>query len=161
LGIPIQENAPFTSNFLSKETSLRILAIDYGKKRCGLAITDPLKIIATRLCVIGTSDLINYLKEYPEINDVEGFVLGKPLNLNNELNEIAVEISKFKELLSKIFPDKYIEEIDERFTSKMAFQSILDSGTKKKKRQDKSLIDVVSAVIILQNYLELKSNFTP
>lgn len=138
---------------------MRILAIDYGKKRCGLAVTDPLKLIANHLEAMPTSELLSYLKTYCQKEIVEGFVLGKPLTLNNELNEIAKEIDVFKVQLKQSFPDKYIEEIDERFTSKMAFQSILDSGVSKKKRQDKSRIDIVSAVIILQNYLELKSNF--
>ena len=138
---------------------MRILAIDYGKKRCGLAVTDPLKLIATHLEALPTIELLIYLKTYCQKESVEGFVLGKPLSLKNDLNEIAKEIDVFKVQLKEAFPDKYIAEIDERFTSKMAFQSIIDSGVRKKKRQDKSRIDIVSAVIILQNYLELKSNF--
>lgn len=138
---------------------MRIVAIDYGKKRCGLAVTDPLKLIATHLEAMATNALLSYLKTYCQKETVEGFVLGKPLTLKNELNDIAKEIDIFKGQLKQSFPDKYIEEIDERFTSKMAFQSIIDSGVGKKKRQDKSRIDIVSAVIILQNYLELKSNF--
>lgn len=137
---------------------MRILAIDFGVKRCGLAVTDPLQIIATHLEAVSTESLLSYLKEYLNKESVEGFVLGKPLNLKNELNEISKDLDKLKLNLRQNFPDKYIEEIDERFTSKMAFQSILDSGVGKKKRQNKSNIDVVSAVIILQNYLELKSN---
>lgn len=138
---------------------MRIVAIDYGKKRCGLAVTDPLKLIATHLEAMPTNELLSYLKTYCQKEIVEGFVLGKPLTLKNELNDIAKEIDIFKGQLKQSFPDKYIEEIDERFTSKMAFQSIIDSGVGKKKRQDKSRIDIVSAVIILQNYLDLKSNF--
>jgi putative holliday junction resolvase len=139
---------------------LRILAIDYGKKRCGLAVTDPLQIIATHLEAVSTIDILLYLKNYCEKEEVEGFVIGKPLKLNNQLNEIAKEIIQFKVKLAQLFPKKFIEEIDERFTSKMAFQSIIDSGVGKEKRKNKANIDVVSAVIILQNYLELKSNFT-
>jgi len=139
---------------------LRILAIDYGKKRCGLAVTDPLQIIATHLEAVATNDLLIYLKNYCEREAVEGFVIGKPLKLNNQLNDIAKDIVQFKSKLNQLYPNKYIEEIDERFTSKMAFQSIIDSGVGKEKRKDKGNIDVVSAVIILQNYLELKSNFT-
>ena len=138
---------------------MRILAIDYGKKRCGLAVTDSLKLIATHLEALPTIELLIYLKTYCQKESVEGFVLGKPLTLKNDLNEIAKEIDVFKVQLKEAFPDKYIAEIDERFTSRMAFQSIIDSGVRKKKRQDKSRIDIVSAVIILQNYLELKSNF--
>ena len=122
-------------------------------------MTDPLKLIATHLEALPTIELLIYLKTYCQKENVEGFVLGKPLTLKNELNEIAKEIDVFKVQLKETFPDKYIAEIDERFTSKMAFQSIIDSGVGKKKRQDKSRIDIVSAVIILQNYLELKSNF--
>lgn len=137
---------------------MRILAIDYGKKRCGLAVTDPLQIIATHLEAVATNDLLIYLKNYCEREEVEGFVIGKPLKLNNQLNDIAKDIVQFKSKLNQLYPNKYIEEIDERFTSKMAFQSIIDSGVGKEKRKDKGNIDVVSAVIILQNYLELKSN---
>ena len=137
---------------------MRILAIDYGRKRCGLAVTDPLQIIATHLEAVATSDLLIYIKNYCEREEVEGFVIGKPLKLNNQLNDIAKDIVQFKSKLTQLFPQKYIEEIDERFTSKIAFQSIIDSGVGKEKRKDKGNIDVVSAVIILQNYLELKSN---
>lgn len=137
---------------------MRILAIDYGKKRCGLAVTDPLQIIATHLEAVSTSDLLQYLRNYCTREQVEGFVIGKPLKLNNQLNDIAKDIVQFKTKLTESFPEKYIDEIDERFTSKMAFQSIIDSGVGKEKRKDKGNIDVVSAVIILQNYLELKSN---
>jgi putative holliday junction resolvase len=136
---------------------VRILAIDYGKKRTGLSVTDPLQIIATHLAGIETKGLISFLKEYCRKEEVEGFVLGRPLKLNNELNDIYKEIILFKSELAILFPDKYITEIDERFTSKMATQSILDSGVNKKKRQDKHLVDMVSAVIILQNYLDLQS----
>jgi putative Holliday junction resolvase len=138
---------------------VRILAIDYGKKRCGLSVTDPMQLIATHLEAVQTTDLLVYLKNYCEKQEVEGFVLGKPLKLNNQLNDIAKDINQFKTVLHQVFPNKYIEEIDERFTSKIAFQSIIDSGVGKEKRKNKSNIDVVSAVIILQNYLELKSNF--
>ena len=138
---------------------MRIVAIDYGKKRCGLAVTDPLKIIATHLNTTETSQLISFLKAYCLSNEVEGFVLGKPLKLNNELNAISQDIEALKRVLSAQFPEKYIDDIDERFTSKIATQSILMSGVNKKKRQDKSTVDMVSAVIILQNYLELKNKY--
>lgn len=137
---------------------MRIVGIDYGKKRCGLSVTDNLQIIATHLVSVASNDLLSYLKDYCEKEDVEGFVIGKPLKLNNQLNEIAKDIVELKIKLNQCFPDKYIEEIDERFTSKIAFQSILDSGVGKEKRKNKANIDVVAAVIILQNYLDLKSN---
>ncbi|MBL7789986.1 MAG: Holliday junction resolvase RuvX [Chitinophagales bacterium] len=137
---------------------MRIIGIDYGKKRCGLSVTDNLQIIATHLVSVASNDLLSYLKGYCEKEVVEGFVIGKPLKLNNQLNEIAKDIVELKIKLNQCFPDKYIEEIDERFTSKIAFQSILDSGVGKEKRKNKANIDVVAAVIILQNYLDLKSN---
>jgi putative holliday junction resolvase len=137
---------------------MRIVAIDYGAKRTGLATTDPLQIIATHLGAIETKDLIDYLKTYCSKENVEGFVIGKPLTLQNTLNPIYSQIIDLKEKLKLQFSEKYIEEIDERFTSKMATASILMSGVNKKKRQDKKTVDAVSAVIILQNYLDLKSN---
>lgn len=137
---------------------MRIVAIDYGTKRTGLATTDPLQIIATHLGAIETKNLINYLITYCSKEDVEGFVIGKPLTLQNTLNPIYSQIIDLKEKLKLQFSEKYIEEIDERFTSKMATASILMSGVNKKKRQDKKTVDAVSAVIILQNYLDLKSN---
>lgn len=137
---------------------MRILCIDYGKKRCGLAVTDPLQLIATHLAAVATQELMPYIEQYCLGENVEGFVLGKPLTLNNELNAIALDIDDFKLKLKSKFPDKYIDEIDERFTSKLASQSILQSGASKKTRRDKSLVDMVSAVIILQNYLTLKEN---
>jgi putative Holliday junction resolvase len=137
---------------------MRIVAIDFGAKRTGLAATDPLQIIATHLGAVETKDLIDYLITYCSKEDVEGFVIGKPLTLQNTLNPIYSQIILLKEKLKLQFSEKYIEEIDERFTSKMATASILMSGVNKKKRQDKKTVDAVSAVIILQNYLDLKSN---
>lgn len=136
---------------------MRIVGIDFGEKRTGLSVTDPMKIIATHHSTVDTKDLLVYLESYCTKEEVEGFVIGRPLNLKNELNEIYTKILIFKEKLATLFPSKYIDEIDERYTSKMATKSILDSGVNKKKRQDKRLVDMVSAVIILQNYLDLKS----
>ncbi|MFY7861603.1 MAG: Holliday junction resolvase RuvX [Chitinophagales bacterium] len=137
---------------------MRIIAIDYGAKRTGLATTDPMQIIATHLGAIDTKDLLDYLKTYCSKEEVEGFVIGRPLTLQNNLNPIYSQIINLKDKLKLHFSEKYIEEIDERFTSKMASASILMSGVNKKKRQDKKTVDAVSAVIILQNYLDLKSN---
>jgi putative Holliday junction resolvase len=117
-----------------------------------------MKIIGTHLDTVDTRDLMDYLLSYCRKEDVEGFVIGRPLNLKNELNDIYVDIVSFKDKLTIHFAEKYIVEMDERFTSKLATQSILQSGVRKKKRQDKRMVDMVSAVIILQNYLELKSN---
>jgi len=134
----------------------RIIAIDYGKKRCGLAVTDPLQIIATHLDYTETSQLINFLISYCKSESVEGFVIGIPKRLDNTLNEIAKDIELFKEKLKIQFPEQYIEAIDERYTSKIAQQSIIMSVAKKKDRREKGLVDMVSAVILLQDYLKIK-----
>lgn len=131
----------------------RILAIDYGAKRTGLAVTDPLQIIATGLTTVETKNILNYLKKYFETEDVEKIVIGESKNLDNSKSQIAPEIEKFAEKLKKQFPTKPIAWIDERFTSKMAKQSMLLSGMKKKKRQQKSLVDEISATLILQSFM--------
>ena len=137
---------------------MRIVSIDYGGKRTGLAVTDPEQIIATHLDAIPTSELLKYLTTYCNKEAVEGFVIGKPMKLNGEMNTIYKQILLFIKELTATFPTKYIEEIDERFTSKMAQNSILMSGVNKKTRQNKELVDMVSAVIILQDYMNLKKN---
>jgi len=131
----------------------RILAIDYGQKRTGIAITDELQIIASGLTTVATSELIGFLKNYIKEERVELFVLGDPKQMNNESSESEVLIQPFIETLKNEIPDIPIERVDERFTSKMAFQTMIDSGLGKKKRQDKSLVDEISATIILQSYL--------
>lgn len=132
----------------------RILAIDYGKKRVGLAVTDPLKIIATRLTTVQTNMLFDYLKQYMQKETIECFVVGHPHQMNNTDSESMVFIRPFIEKLKKTYPDIPVKTIDERFTSKIAFQAMIDGGLKKKDRQNKGLIDSTSAVIILQDYLE-------
>lgn len=131
----------------------KVLAIDYGKKRCGIAVTDDLQIIASGLTTVETSKLIPFLKDYVSQNDVELFVVGEPKQMNNQPSESEVLIKPFLEKLIKTFPNTPIKRVDERFTSKMAVQSMLASGLKKKKRQNKALIDEISATIILQTYL--------
>jgi len=131
----------------------KVLAIDYGKKRCGIAVTDDLQIIASGLTTVETSKLISFLKDYVSQNDVELFVVGEPKQMNNQPSESEVLIKPFLEKLIKTFPNTPIKRVDERFTSKMAVQSMLASGLKKKKRQNKALIDEISATIILQTYL--------
>lgn len=131
----------------------RILAIDFGKKRTGIAVTDELQIIASGLTTVDTDNLIPFLKEYISKEKVDTLVIGKPKRLNNEDSESEVLIIPFLEKLSTAFPSIPIERVDERFTSKMAFQTMIDSGLSKKQRQNKGLIDEISATIILQSYL--------
>ncbi|MFJ1473030.1 Holliday junction resolvase RuvX [Capnocytophaga cynodegmi] len=131
----------------------RILAIDYGSKRCGIAVTDPLRIIASGLTTVVTDELITFLKKYISEEKVTEIVVGQPKRMNNEFSDIEKEIQKKVELLEKEFPEIIIVREDERFTSKMAFQSMIDSGLGKKQRQNKALVDEISATLILQNYV--------
>lgn len=132
----------------------RILAIDYGKKRTGLAVTDPLRIISTALDTVETSLLLNYLKAYLQKEPVDEFVIGMPKTLRNEDSETAPLVRKFIIALKAAFPEKPVHEVDERFTSSMAKQTMLDGGMKKKDRQIKGNVDKISAVIILQSFME-------
>lgn len=133
----------------------RILAIDLGTKRTGLAVTDPLKILANPLETVQTGQLMYYLKAYCVKEEVEAFVLGLPLRLNGQDNEMTPRVMKLKEDLENIFPGKKILLVDERFTSKIAMQSMIAMGSKKKDRIEKAgNLDKVSAAIILQSYLE-------
>ena len=131
----------------------RILAIDYGKVRTGIAATDELQIIASGLTTVATSDLISFLKGYTQKEKVALFLVGLPKQMDNSASESEVLIAPFLKLLAKEFPAIPMERVDERFTSKMAFHSMLDGGVKKKQRQNKGLIDEISATIILQSYL--------
>lgn len=133
----------------------RILAIDLGTKRTGLAVTDPLKILANPLETIETGQLMTYLKSYCSKEEVDTLVLGLPIRLNGQDNEMTPRVMKLKEELEKVFPEKIIALVDERFTSKMAMQSMIAMGSKKKDRKEKAgNLDKVSAAIILQSYLE-------
>ena len=136
----------------------RILSIDYGRKRVGLAVTDPEQIIANRLTTIATHTIWDFLNEYFKKEKVEIVVVGYPKQMNNEASESVRYVNPFLKKFQIQFPDVKLEIIDERFTSKMAFQTMIDGGLKKQKRQDKALIDGISATIILQNYLEQKRN---
>jgi putative Holliday junction resolvase len=131
----------------------RILAIDFGKVRTGLAVTDELQIIASGLTTVNTKELIPFLKEYISKESVELFVIGLPKQMNNEASESEALIAPFINKLETQIPNIPIKRIDERFTSKMAFQTMIDSGLKKKQRQNKALVDEISATIILQSYL--------
>ena len=135
----------------------RILAIDYGTKRTGLAVTDEMQIIASGLTTVDTKELVLFLKEYVTAENVERFVVGLPKQMDNTASESEIYIQKFLKELAKSIPDVPVVRVDERFTSKMAFQTMIDSGLKKKQRQNKALIDEISATLILQSYLA--SNF--
>ena len=134
----------------------RILAIDYGTKRTGLAVTDPLQIIANGLDTVATSELEDYLRRYLEQEEVEAIVVGEPFYPDGNPAQIHHLVVGFVRRLKKLFPDIEVVTHDERFTSEEAKQIILQSGAKKKKRRDKGLVDKVSAVLILQDYLETK-----
>jgi len=136
----------------------RILAIDYGRKRTGIAVTDPMQMIATGLNTVPSHTLIDFLKTYFSKETVEEVVVGYPKQMNNTPSESVVYLNAFVKLFKKNFPDRELNFIDERFTSKMAFQTMIDGGLKKKQRQDKALVDKISATIILQSYLEYKMN---
>lgn len=131
----------------------RVIALDYGRKRTGIAVTDPLQLIASGLTTIATHELLDFLRNYVAEEDVVRFIVGEPKQMNNRPSEAEMFIAPFLSRLKKTFPDIPIERQDERFTSKMAFQSMIDSGLKKMKRRDKALIDEISATIILQAYL--------
>ncbi|HPK05728.1 MAG TPA: Holliday junction resolvase RuvX [Bacteroidales bacterium] len=132
----------------------RILAIDYGRKRTGIAVSDPLQIISTALQTVETHALIPFLKDYISRETVDCIVVGEPRQMNNQPSESVVYIEPFIRQLKKEFPEIPVERIDERFTSKIASRAIQQSGLKKKDRRDKSLVDSVSAVILLQSWFE-------
>ena len=131
----------------------RVLALDYGTKRTGLAVTDPLRIIATPLDTVPSGELLKFLKTYLEREPVDEFVIGMPKTLTNEDSEMAPLVRKFVEELKKTFPGKPIHAVDERFTSSMAKRAMVDGGMKKKDRQVKGNVDKISATLILQAYL--------
>lgn len=132
----------------------RILSIDYGQKRTGLAVTDTLQIIANGLAVVETKELEKYLTDYMTKESVETIVVGYPRQANGEDSENMKRITPFLGRLRKLFPDKQIELYDERFTSVLAHQAMLSSGIGRKARQNKGLVDQISATIILQDYME-------
>lgn len=132
----------------------RVLAIDYGTKRTGIAVTDALRIIATPLETVQTQELLNFLKAYLQKETVDEFVVGMPKTLKNEDSAIAPLVRKFVEELKKTFPDKPVHLADERFTSSIAMRAMIDGGMKKKDRQEKGNVDKISATIILQSFLD-------
>ncbi len=132
----------------------RILSIDYGQKRVGVAVTDENRIIATSLGTWHVKDFMEFLKGYCQTEKVDVIVVGHPLDMKSQDSEAARYVEPFVRHLRKTFPDTVIDRMDERFTSRMAFQTLIDSGLKKKARQNKALIDQVSATILLQSYME-------
>lgn len=132
----------------------RILAIDYGIKRTGIAVTDPERIIATGLTTVNTPALMQFLRDYCQKESVDLFLVGQPKHMDNTPSQSAAIIEPFVQQLSQAFPDKPVARIDERFTSKLAFQAMIDGGLKKKQRQNKGMIDQVSATIMLQDYMK-------
>ena len=134
----------------------RILAIDYGTKRTGIAITDELQLIASGLTTVPTNDLLPFLIAYVKNEKVELFVIGEPKQMNNEVSESEASIRAFIVQLKEVIPHIPIERVDERFTSKIATKSMIESGLKRSKRQDKALIDEISATLILQSFLSKK-----
>lgn len=134
----------------------RVMAIDFGMKRTGLAVTDSLRIIATPLETVLTAELLPFLKNYMQREQVDEFVVGMPKTLKNEDSEIAPFVRKFVTDLESVFPEKKIHLVDERFTSRMAMRAMIEGGMKKKDRQVKGNVDKISATIILQSFLERK-----
>ena len=136
----------------------KILAIDYGSKRVGVAITDSLKIIASGLATVSTNKIYSFLEEVIDKEMISHIVIGLPKNLDNSNTDSTYEINVFINKLKQLYPDISIDSIDERFTSSMAKKAILSSGVNKKRRRDKALVDQVSATIILQSYLQMLSS---
>lgn len=134
----------------------RILAIDFGTKRTGIAVTDEFQIIASGLTTVDTKQLLQFLKDYISKESVELFLIGEPKQMDNSASESEVHISNFIIKLEKTIPNIPIKRVDERFTSKMALQTMIDSGLKKNQRKNKGLIDEISATLILQSYLHSK-----
>lgn len=134
----------------------RIIGIDYGKKRIGLAVTDPLKIFASPLKTVSVQEFDAYIDEYLKSEQVDAFVIGYPVQMNNKPSESVKFIDPFIKKLKKRFTGKPVYLVDERFTSKMAFRAMIDGGIKKEKRKDKTLIDKISASLILQSWLDKK-----
>ncbi len=135
----------------------KLLGIDYGKKRTGIAETDDLQIVASGLTTVATSDLWDFLNTYLQQNEVEKIIIGESFTLEGKHNPIEKDIRLFIEKLQKIYPQIQIIREDERYTSKMAFEAMIQGGVKKKKRRNKALIDQVSAALILQSYLYQKN----
>jgi len=138
----------------------RIIGIDYGVKRIGLAVTDPLQIFASPLITVSPAEFDNFITSYLKTDEVEAFVIGYPVEMNNQPSTSVIYINPFIKKLKKAYPEKHIYLADERFTSQMALRTMIEGGVKKKDRQDKGLVDKISASIILQSFLDNRSNRT-
>jgi len=136
----------------------RIIALDYGRKRTGIAATDPMQLIANSVTTVASSEVLNFLLNYTRKEPVDAFVIGYPRQMNNQPSEAVKFIDPFIVLLKNTFPERDVILMDERFTSKIAFQTMIAGGVKKKDRRNKALIDSISATIILQSYLEQRDN---
>jgi putative Holliday junction resolvase len=137
----------------------RILAIDYGRKRVGVAVTDPLQMIANGLTTIHSKDIWIFLAEYFEKEEVDCVVVGYPKQMNNQASEAVRFINPFLRRFTKLYPEMEVKLVDERFTSKIAHQTMIDAGLGRKARQNKALVDTISATIILQSYLEQRTKY--
>jgi putative holliday junction resolvase len=135
----------------------RILAIDYGKKRIGVAVTDPMQMIASPLTTVLVNEFEDFLTDYLQTQNVDSFVIGYPTDMNNQPSTSVKYIEPFIKRLKRLFPDKPLHLVDERFTSKMALRAMIDGGMKKKDRRNKAMIDKISAAIILQSFLDNRS----
>ena len=136
----------------------RIIGIDYGIKMIGLAVTDPMQIFASPLNTVSPKEFDNFIEDYLKTEEVDAFVIGYPVKMNNQPSESVKYINPFIKKLKKAFPEKHIHLVDERFTSQMALRTMIDGGVKKRDRQDKSMVDKISASIILQSFLYNRSN---
>lgn len=135
----------------------RLMAIDYGRKRCGIAVTDPLRIVATGLTTVATSQLIEFISKYASTEVLDGIIVGLPRTVQGELSESMNYITPGVNRLKKVLPDIPVTFFDERFTSVIAHRSMLDSGMKKTQRRDKAIVDEIAATIILNDYLQSKT----
>ena len=133
----------------------RIIALDFGKKRTGIAVTDPIQIIATALDTVDSNELIGYLKKYINTEPVDKIIIGYPLNLDDSPTDATLLVEKFIKKFANVFPNMAVEKVDERMTSKLASREIAAMGLKKKDREKKELIDAVAAVMMLQEYMGL------
>ncbi len=136
----------------------RVLAIDFGRKRSGIAVTDDLQIVANPLTTVLSKDLLDFLDDYMQHNEVECIVIGEPKTMQNTPSDATRFIEPFIQRLKKRFPQMPLARMDERFTSRMAFQTMIDSGIGRKARQNKALVDSISASLILQSYLEQQNS---
>ena len=145
---------------LNLKEMARIMAIDLGRKRCGIAVTDPLQIIANGLTTVESHRLVDFILDYVKREDVEQIVIGEPKDMKNNPSDCSKYIDPIVNRLKKVLPDMKIVRYDERFTSVMAHQTMIDAGLKKSKRQDKELVDTIAATIILQSFMESRINST-